>query len=113
MQIYIDGALRDATPEEIAEIEAQRVIDAVEFDKLKPVPTIHIAWLRAALAEIDMLDAVNSAVAAAGPIKQQIWDYATTIPQNNPDVVAIAGALGLNLPQLFERANQIKVENEP
>lgn len=75
-----------------------------------PLPplSVHIAWLRAALAEAGKLDAVNAAVATAGPVKAQLWDYATTITRNDPDVVAIAAALQINLDEIFARAIEIR-----
>lgn len=74
-----------------------------------PVPSeIHIAWLRAALAEAGALESVNAAVGAAGPVKQVLWQDATTIRRNDPDVVAIAGALSLDLDALFIRADEIR-----
>ncbi len=78
-----------------------------------PVPSeIHIAWLRAALAEADVLGAVNAAVASAGAVKQALWEYAATIRRNDPDVVAIAGALSIDLDALFIRADEIRLERQ-
>lgn len=71
-------------------------------------PGIHIAWLRAALAEAGVLDDVNATVAAAGPVKQQLWDYATTITRYDTDVVAIADALSIDLDLIFARAAEIR-----
>lgn len=80
-----------------------------EPEPVIPVPSeIHIAWLRAALAEADVLGAVNAAVTSAGPVKQVLWRDATTIRRNDPDVVAIAGALSLDLDALFIRADEIR-----
>lgn len=72
--------------------------------------TIHIAWLRAALAEAGKLTAVDRAVSATGPVQKQLWDYATTIRRNHPSVVAIAAALDLDLDALFARAAAIRGE---
>jgi hypothetical protein len=76
----------------------------------KPTPPadIHIAWLRAALAEAGRLDAVNAAVASQGQVKQALWDYATTISRTDPDVMAIASALSIDLAALFMRADEIR-----
>lgn len=73
---------------------------------------IHIAWLRAALAEAGALTNVNAAVAAAGAVKQALWEYATTIRRADPDVGAIAGALSLDLDALFIRADEIRRERQ-
>lgn len=84
-----------------------------EPEPVVPVPSeIHIAWLRAALAEAGTLSAVNAAVASAGPVKQALWEYATTIRRNDPDVVAIAGALSIDLDALFIRADEIRIERQ-
>lgn len=84
-----------------------------EPEPVIPVPTeIHVAWLRAALAEDGVLDDVNAAVAAAGAVKLALWEYATTIRRNDPDVVAIAGALSLDLDALFIRADEIRLERQ-
>ena len=84
-----------------------------EPEPVVPVPTeIHIAWLRAALAEEGVLDDVNAAVASAGAVKQALWEYATTIRRADPDVVAIAGALSLDLDALFIRADEIRIERQ-
>lgn len=78
-----------------------------------PVPSeVHIAWLRAALAEAGTLSAVNAAVASAGAVKQALWEYATTIRRNDPDVMAIAGALSIDLDALFIRADEIRIERQ-
>lgn len=78
-----------------------------------PVPAdIHVAWLRAALAEAGTLSAINAAVASAGAVKQALWEYATTIRRNDPDVMAIAGALSTDLDALFIRADEIRIERQ-
>lgn len=73
---------------------------------------IHVAWLRAALAEAGALGGVNAAVTAAGAVKQALWEYATTIRRADPDVGAIAGALSLDLDALFIRADEIRRERQ-
>lgn len=74
-----------------------------------PVSTeLHAAWIRAALADFGKADAVNAAVAAAGPVKQALWDFATTISRNDPDVIAIASACNIDLEALFRRADELR-----
>lgn len=73
-----------------------------------PVRTIHPAWLRLALIEIDKLDAVNAAVASQGATKVALWEYATTISENDPDVNAVATALSIDLAALFTRGFAIR-----
>jgi hypothetical protein len=72
---------------------------------------VHAAWIKAALADIGKLSAVNAAVAAAGPVKAALWDSVTTVREDHSDIVAIAAALRIDLPALFTRAEQIRDEN--
>ena len=74
----------------------------------EPPGEVHMAWLRAALAEADKLGAVDAAVASQGAVKQALWDYATWVSRTDPDVVAIAGALRIDLEALFTRADEIR-----
>lgn len=89
--------------------------DGQNYSPPAPVPPsppdeTHAAWLRAALAEAGKLDAVDAAVEAAGPVKLALWQYATTIRRDDPDVMAIAGALKIDLAALFLRADAIRRE---
>jgi hypothetical protein len=83
---------------------------------LEPLPPVveevHRAWLRAALAEAGVIAAVDAAVQAAGPVKWELWSTATTVRQADPDVQAIAGALGIDLPAIFRRADAIRTSRE-
>lgn len=69
--------------------------------------SIHKAWLRAALADFGVIDLVDEAVKAAGPVSWELWAHATTISIDDPDVKAIAAALGIDLASLFELARSI------
>lgn len=73
-----------------------------------PVMAVHVAWLSAALAEAGKLAAVEAAVDAAGPVARALWSRATTIRIDDADVVAIAGALKLDLRALFDRAEDLR-----
>lgn len=73
-----------------------------------PPRSVHIAWLEAALAEIDKLASVEAAVGTASPAAQALWRRATTITETDPEVVAIASVLDIDLPALFDRANAIR-----
>jgi len=75
-----------------------------------PVEQVHIAWLKAALAEAGKLDAVNAAVSKSGPVSSALWEYATTIRADDRDVVAIAAALRLDLTAMFRRAHALSKE---
>lgn len=105
--IDLDGNL--AVPEAVADI-ARAVAADIEGHRATawPVETVHIAWLKAALAEAGKLEAVNAAVAKAGPVQAALWEYATTINASDKDVVAIAAAMKLDLPALFRRADALR-----
>jgi hypothetical protein len=89
--------------ERIAELEAQ--IAALSSE---PERSIHKAYLRAALASIERLAEVDAAVQAAGAVKWELWTNATTISQDDPDVNAIADALGIDLDAVFAAARAIR-----
>lgn len=72
----------------------------------------HVAWIEAALAEIGKLEAVNAAVAAAGPVKLALWRRATTIKISDPDIAAIAAAIKIDLTALFDRADALRRARE-
>lgn len=69
---------------------------------------IHIAWFKAALADLGKLDAVEAAVATLPAAKRIMWEYATSIIETDADVIAIAGALRIDLAAVFDRAEEIR-----
>ena len=69
---------------------------------------IHIAWFKAALADLGFLDAVETAVATLPTAKRIMWEYATSIIEIDADVIAIAGALRIDLAAVFNRAEEIR-----
>jgi len=69
---------------------------------------IHIAWFKAALADMGHLDAVEAAVATLPAAKRIMWEYATSIIETDADVIAIAGALRIDLAAVFDRAEEIR-----
>jgi hypothetical protein len=69
---------------------------------------IHIAWFKAALADLGHLDAVEAAVATLPAAKRIMWEYATSIGETDADVIAIAGALKIDLAAVFDRAEAIR-----
>ena len=71
---------------------------------------IHVAWFKAALADIGKLDAVDAAVATLPAAKQVMWEYATSINEADADVVAIAGALSINLATVFDKAETLRTD---
>lgn len=87
----------------ISELEAQIATLTAE-----PERSIHKAYLRAALASIERLAEVDAAVQSAGAVKWELWANATTISQDDPDVNAIADALGIDLDAVFVAARAIR-----
>lgn len=69
---------------------------------------IHTAWFEAALAEMGHLDAVNAVVETLPVAKRILWKRSTSIIENDADVVAIAGALRIDLAAVFDRAEAIR-----
>ncbi len=70
---------------------------------------IHVAWFKAALAEMEVLDAVDAAVRGLPQVKQVLWEYATTIREDDADVAMLALALGIDLSEVFDRADTIRI----
>jgi hypothetical protein len=60
--------------------------------------------MRAALRQMNLLDQVNTFVAAQTPAIQDAWEYADTMPITNPMVSTVAAALSVNLSALFTLA---------
>lgn len=61
---------------------------------------------RLALATMNILDQVEAAVTAAGPLARIRWDYSLEVRRDDPTLVALAQSLGIEaqLPELFELA---------
>jgi hypothetical protein len=73
---------------------------------------VHVAWFKAALAEAGVLDQVDAAVRGLPQVKQVLWEYATTIREDDDDVTALAAALSVDLRAMFDRAEVIRQERE-
>lgn len=103
MKLDVDGNLVPMTANDIASLP--RPEDATP----PPVRSSHIAWFKAALAEMRKLDAVNAAVALQGQAKQVLWEYATTVKETDTDVIDIATALKIDLSTVFDKADEIRL----
>ena len=55
---------------------------------------------RRALRAVGILPVVEAALAQAGAEAQETWEYAVTIPRDEPILVSIAGQLGMSAAQL-------------
>lgn len=73
-----------------------------------PPRTVLIGWFNAALSQMGHLAAVQAAVAGEPEWKRILWEYATSVVENDADVVRLAGALNINLKAVFDRADQIR-----
>jgi protein tyrosine phosphatase len=94
------------TPEEVAVVVARDAHPPAAFDESE----VHKAYVNAALAEIEKLDAVNAAVASMSVVKQQFWEYASHISPVSKDVVAVCDALEIDRESLFIRARELRSE---
>jgi hypothetical protein len=105
-------------PADPANKDWQRVLDsAVEIAPYSPpapppVNMVKRGWLRAALIRTGKLAAVEAAVATLGAEQQDLWQSATEFRIDDPDIVAIAAALSINLRDLFDLADAIRIERQ-
>jgi hypothetical protein len=74
-----------------------------------PTRSIHIAWFEAALASLGVLEQVNHAVKLAGPVTEALWRRATEVSMTDPDIVKIAAILKVDLTQVFDKADELRL----
>ena len=94
LKICENGIIRDATPDEIAEIEARA-------NQPPPVPqSITMRQARLALLNAGLLDDVEAAIITmdeAQRAQTQIeWEYAQTVERDNALVAVLGPMLGLD-----------------
>jgi hypothetical protein len=94
-----------AHAEAIAALQA-RIDELTATPPPPPVDEVHIAYVKQALDEAGKLDAVDAAADAAG--KGALWRFATSITGTEPDVMAIAQALGIDLDAILTAARTIR-----
>lgn len=85
--VIVDNTIINETPKPIREIDARR--------------------LRLALLELGLLDTVELALSNLPKAAQIDWEYATIIREDYPLVVSLSGALGLDVTQVFDKAQSI------
>lgn len=73
-----------------------------------PVRTVHVAWFKAALAQMGKLATVDAAVAGLSADKRALWQFASNINDADADVKGIASALQIDLAAVFDLAEQIR-----
>jgi hypothetical protein len=96
-----------------AELAGWRLMRKAPEPQAPPPPVVretHTAWLKVALDDLGVLDAVNSAVVSANRREAVLWEYGTSIREDDPSVLSVASALGLNVASLFDAAEAIKIE---
>ena len=96
-----EQTLVDFSEEEIAEIQAS--VNAAP----KPIREIDARRLRLALLELGLLEKVETALSSLPKAAQIDWEYATTIREDYPLVVSLSEALGLDITQIFNKAQSI------
>lgn len=86
--------------------------ETTEHPDLPPIPqpiveitVVTMRQARLALLQENQLDAVEAMITT--PEQRIWWDYSTVVEKYNPLCQQIAGALNLDLTQLFELANTL------
>lgn len=78
-----------------------------EREPVAAVPrTIAGAYFRGALAQMGRLDEVLAAL--SDPVKLELFRGATAFNEGDADVIEVASALAIDLPEVFDRAATIR-----
>jgi len=95
-QVMSDGVLRDATPDEVVEIEAR----ATEAERLTVPHEVSMRQARLALLARSVLGEVDAAIdSLPSPNREAArieWDYSSVVARSSPLVVMMGAALGLD-----------------
>ena len=104
IQVMVDGVVRDATPEELAEIEAR----AAEANQPTVPQEVSMRQARLALLGRGVLGQVDAAIDSLPSLDSEAarieWDYSSVVARNSPLVMMMGAALGLDdgaLDELF------------
>jgi len=102
IQVMVDGVVRDATPEELAEIEAR-----AENAAQPTVPQeVSMRQARLALLARGVLGQVDAAITSLPSPDSEAarieWDYSSVVARNSPLVTMMGAALGLDAAALDE-----------
>jgi len=102
IQVLVDGIVRDATPEELAEIEAR----AAEANQPTVPQEVSMRQARLALLGRGVLGQVDAAIdSLPSPDSEAArieWDYSSVVARNSPLVTMMGAALGLEAAALDE-----------
>jgi len=102
IQVLVDGIARDATPEELAEIEARAAAaNQPTVPQEVSMRQARLALLgRGVLGQVDAaIDSLPSPDSEAARIE---WDYSRVVARNSPLVTMMGAALGLEAAALDE-----------
>ena len=103
--ILDDSELPDHDQRNRWKIQGDKVI--IDQSILLPIPVreIDARRLRLALLQLGLLDDVETSLSKLGRAAQIDWEYATTIREDYPLVVALATNLGLDTDAIFDLAS--------
>ena len=110
IQVMVDDVVRDATPEELAEIEAlAAAANQPTVPQEVSMRQARLALLgRGVLGQVDAaIDSLPSPDSEAARIE---WDYSSVVARNSPLVTMMGAALGLDedaLDELFITAARL------
>jgi hypothetical protein len=108
-QVLVDGELRDATPEEIAELEALRASERQIVPAQVTMRQARLALFNAGkLANVDA--AINSLPSPQKEVAQIEWEFSSTVERGRDITTSIATALGMSeqdLDNLFIEASKL------
>ena len=102
IQVIVDGVVRGATPEELAEIEARAAAaNQPTVPQEVSMRQARLALLgRGVLGQVDAaIDSLPSPDSEAAHIE---WDYSSVVARNSPLVTMMGAALGLGAAALDE-----------
>lgn len=73
-----------------------------------PVEVIKVAYIKVALRRLGLLDAVDAAVSGGDPDLQILWDKGTEIRRDDPEMIALATALSIDIDAVWAAARAVR-----
>lgn len=83
-----------------------KMIYPAQPNVVAPVEVIRTAYLKAALAQMNKLDVVEAAI--QDPVLKALWDHATEMRRDDPDMIALAAALSIDIEAVWIAARAIR-----
>ena len=102
--ILDDSELPDRIDRDRWKIQGNSVIIDESIPLPETIREIDARRLRLALHQLNLLDTVETSIAALGRAAQIEWEYATIIKENYPLVISLSTDLGLNVSEIFDIA---------